>query len=146
MLRSAVVIFFCFYNYRLYIFNPHLRRFTRDLKILPSPLPSLLRSYGGQGRPYSEGAKTRIRKRKRKRNGKKYIGCVSSFFSYQGLRVTFNLQTHASGRVRVKPGLSSAQRTGDWLTFSAFRPYQADHSLSLSSLSSLPLSLSVSSP
>jgi len=31
-----MVILFCCYNYRLYIFNPHLRRFSRHLKILPS--------------------------------------------------------------------------------------------------------------
>ena len=44
MLRSADVILFRCYNYRLYIFNPHLRRFPRHLKILPT------------ARPYSEGA------------------------------------------------------------------------------------------
>ena len=37
MLRSTEVILFCCCNYRLYIFNPHLRRFPRLLKILPSP-------------------------------------------------------------------------------------------------------------
>ena len=37
MLRSAGVFLFCSRNYRLYIFNPNLRRFTRHLKILPSP-------------------------------------------------------------------------------------------------------------
>ena len=44
MLRSADVILFCSCNHRLYIFNPHLRRFSRHLKILPT------------ARPYSEGA------------------------------------------------------------------------------------------
>jgi hypothetical protein len=64
MLRSAEVLLFCRRNYRLYIFNPHLRRFPRHLKILPR-LPPLLRSYGGQGRPYSEGA---IKESERGRN------------------------------------------------------------------------------
>jgi len=36
MLRWAGVILFCSCNYRLYIFNRHLRRFPRHLKILPS--------------------------------------------------------------------------------------------------------------
>ncbi len=85
MLRSAEVILFCCCNYRLYFFNPHLRRFLRHLKILPLPRRRCFAAMAGKAGLI---LKAEIQKSETERGGKdashSALPTFAAFRSYGG--------------------------------------------------------------